>query len=903
MTGYGDFSRPPAPGDYSAVLMQQGRVQLDADWNDQVLLAREQLRRLAADLAGPGAAPAAEPGYALTPVVAVALGPAAAVVFADAEDLVLAPERALQVDVLVTAPGTLLGCGPDLASGYRLAVGDAGDLILGWATDEPHVYVAPAGLPALPWRRFVRVGVTFTPGTATLYADGRRVGETPLYGTPRLAPAPFVLGDLGGDGATALAGNLRLWAGPPGADADAWWPLDDGRGPEAVERAGGRPGRLAGDARWRVADLDVGAGRYYVQGVPVALPERVRYSAQPSRPRLPDRPGRYLFFLDVRERTVCAVEDPALREVALGGPDTTVRIETVAEVRHLALGDDDPGAALTAYGTTTGRLRAAHTGRTAPGNHLYRVEVHRGGRTGEGEPPAFRWSRTNGATVVALAARAPGAATVAVVGGPPLAPGDLVEYVDDALRGRPGPLYQVAAVSYDASSVTFTAAPKDAVGTDAAAHPYLRVWDGGPVPIVPDAWVELEDGVEVSVEAGTYRAGDYWQFATRQDSGVGWPEEHGHPVPRPPDGVVRRRAPLALLTITERDVVLDDLRVVLPPPSPAPAPPPSVGAAGAVLAPVGEPPPGYRGTGQVVATESRWTGVRTLLPHDEPLAGVVPYRDRLLVVVRDEVWTTDPPRRLTRLPRPRAGFGCCATDTGLLVVGGVADGAGRPDGAVLRYDADADTWSAGAPLPYPVHDAAVVRAGGEVHVLGGRGRRRLLPAVTDRHQVYDLAADRWRAGPALPARRYAAAATRAPDGAVHVVGGVDRRWLAERALARHDVLDRGGWTAGPPLPAARWAAALAADDTGRLVLAGGRLEGVATAAVLVLAASPAEEWRLAPPLPDPYPAPFAWPSGPAVYVAGVTGGAVVATSLPVPETFEVHLPERVQRAPQPPAGS
>ncbi|HYQ15777.1 MAG TPA: DUF6519 domain-containing protein, partial [Polyangiaceae bacterium] len=49
-----DFSRSTfQPGArYSRVLMQQGRVQLDADWNEQVAIGVHQLRSLAADLIG-----------------------------------------------------------------------------------------------------------------------------------------------------------------------------------------------------------------------------------------------------------------------------------------------------------------------------------------------------------------------------------------------------------------------------------------------------------------------------------------------------------------------------------------------------------------------------------------------------------------------------------------------------------------------------------------------------------------------------------------------------------------------------------------------------------------------------------------------------------------------------------
>src|SRR3954469_6054372 len=68
-TRYGDFSRLPESWQkgYRAVLMQQGRVQLDADWNTQVLLAEEALREAIADVTGGSFAPAAAPGYEIRP--------------------------------------------------------------------------------------------------------------------------------------------------------------------------------------------------------------------------------------------------------------------------------------------------------------------------------------------------------------------------------------------------------------------------------------------------------------------------------------------------------------------------------------------------------------------------------------------------------------------------------------------------------------------------------------------------------------------------------------------------------------------------------------------------------------------------------------------------------------------
>jgi hypothetical protein len=50
---------------FSRVLMQQGRVQLDADWNEQVSILLHHLRTLTGDLLGPGAGPDGACGFEL----------------------------------------------------------------------------------------------------------------------------------------------------------------------------------------------------------------------------------------------------------------------------------------------------------------------------------------------------------------------------------------------------------------------------------------------------------------------------------------------------------------------------------------------------------------------------------------------------------------------------------------------------------------------------------------------------------------------------------------------------------------------------------------------------------------------------------------------------------------------
>src|SRR5215210_5364225 len=76
--------------------------------------------------------------------------------------------------------------------------------------------------------------------------------------------------------------------------------------------------------------LSIGAGRYYVDGILVENDALTDYQAQPDLPNVPDvlellknaDTANGLVYLDVWERHITALDDPLLREVALGGPDT-----------------------------------------------------------------------------------------------------------------------------------------------------------------------------------------------------------------------------------------------------------------------------------------------------------------------------------------------------------------------------------------------------------------------------------------------------------------------------------------------------------------------------------------------------------------------------------------------------
>ena len=64
----GDFSRQTfdPTKHYNGVLMQQGRVQLDADWNEQQAIHRYRTETATYDIIGYSGAPAQNPGFEIT---------------------------------------------------------------------------------------------------------------------------------------------------------------------------------------------------------------------------------------------------------------------------------------------------------------------------------------------------------------------------------------------------------------------------------------------------------------------------------------------------------------------------------------------------------------------------------------------------------------------------------------------------------------------------------------------------------------------------------------------------------------------------------------------------------------------------------------------------------------------
>ncbi len=92
------------------------------------------------------------------------------------------------------------------------------------------------------------------------------------------------------------------------------------------------------------ANLDIGAGRYYVDGLlcesDLVDGKPLSYRGQPQADDLPEIP--FLVYLDVWERHVTYLQDGSIREVALGGADTTTRAQVIWRVRAILTSRRDP---------------------------------------------------------------------------------------------------------------------------------------------------------------------------------------------------------------------------------------------------------------------------------------------------------------------------------------------------------------------------------------------------------------------------------------------------------------------------------------------------------------------------------------------------------------------------------
>ena len=229
--------------------------------------------------------------------------------------------------------------------------------------------------------------------------------------------------------------------------------------------------------------------------------------------------------------------------------------------------------------------------------------------------PTFKWSREDGSVVFKVLKLTTGTGTgspttqvqVASLGRDirfGLKVGDWLEVVNDdyTLMNWAFPLQQVQAIDAATMTVTLSGAVDSRLLPDPAKgpkHPLLRRWDHKQVdqastnvqwstdnaikiveatgsPAAP--WIDLENGIQIQFQpivgnsgtANTYRTGDYWLISARTANGgeVEWPTDAvGNPVACAPHGVTHHYAPLGIVTADANSKVVGttDVRMKITP--------------------------------------------------------------------------------------------------------------------------------------------------------------------------------------------------------------------------------------------------------------------------------------------------------------------------------------------------
>ncbi len=321
----------------------------------------------------------------------------------------------------------------------------------------------------------------------------------------------------------------------------------------------------------------------------------------PALPSNPENNHYYLAYLDVFEKHVTHLEDDYIQEKALGDVDTATRTKIAWQVKLVDVTDrvtdneDDEYKCIHVDNwddfipsSATGRLEARakpssgsddkcslyeSAGYTSLENQLYRVEVH---NPGDLDHATFKWSRDNGTIVAKVDAfkisenkikiRKRGKDTRHDFLG-----NQWIEVTDELHEslGKPGTLVKIS----DVNGETLEYDPDTTIGDPITEENYpliykpkVRRWesrDGSAlISASEDLYIELEQGVEIQLTAGSYRTGDYWLIPARTRTGnVEWPpfgrKETDEPYAIPPMGIQHHYAPLALLQYKDEDSSLN----------------------------------------------------------------------------------------------------------------------------------------------------------------------------------------------------------------------------------------------------------------------------------------------------------------------------------------------------------
>jgi len=369
-------------------------------------------------------------------------------------------------------------------------------------------------------------------------------------------------------------------------------------------------------------DLTIQHGTLYVGGERMVLDTDLDYAAQPDwvdtavdplwvPPAVPTGNGTELVYLLLREQEVGAVEDPALLDIALGGPDTSarrrivqrvVRRPTKAQTCPAGLSDleqlwateglqFDPA---TMRLESTAKLQVSFSQPLGPAtpcepvaqggylgaeNQLIRVQVARV----DAGIPTLVWGYDNAFFLYRIAGfvvdEAGGTTTLTLESAPVDTyhqpdKGQAVEVLQAAARigtanvdyiAAPTGIVTTLASAYEPDSMQVVIATALTAPTTVSPLLFLRVWQDTITVTGPGAVALGDTGVEVTLTAssGAFHIGDYWTFAVRPRTPAGAPPVYPARIldaPQPPDGPLEWACELGLVDWEKGSPTVTDCR-------------------------------------------------------------------------------------------------------------------------------------------------------------------------------------------------------------------------------------------------------------------------------------------------------------------------------------------------------
>ncbi len=346
-----------------------------------------------------------------------------------------------------------------------------------------------------------------------------------------------------------------------------------------------------------VVDFKIGRGLAYAGGIPLLFTSDMAYRDQPGYPEPENLPasGDLLVYLESWERTTTFIDDESIREPALGGPDTCLRLKAIGQVKAMPAGEthsaEEALALLKDNLPPPNILMTMQIDQSAfqipmsfgeidsgagsiPGNLHYRIELH-SGITSEGiAEEGFKWSDENAAVVVPIIKAIDNRSILAVepeeVVSESFKPGDCVEIsnIITELRRQGGQMAQIETlesaeggltVTFDREIYPLLARKKngDHAGLESGLGPRLRRWSGYFAPLALKHVYNLGRGVKVTFTVAGKKVvldpSDYWTFAIRDRAY----NKRFAPQKALPHGVRKHRFPLAIILRDEKGKALE----------------------------------------------------------------------------------------------------------------------------------------------------------------------------------------------------------------------------------------------------------------------------------------------------------------------------------------------------------